>query len=51
MASKIVSNNIDFVMKDKRALAGVLDLNKTKWKASPHSRIYLVNLTTARNYP
>ena len=39
MASKIVLNNIDFVMKDKRAVAGVLDLNKTKWKASPHSRI------------
>ena len=30
MASKIVLNNIDFVMKDKRAVAGVLDLNKTK---------------------
>ena len=39
MASEIVLNNIDFVMKDKRAVAGVLDLNKTTWKASPHSRI------------
>ena len=39
MASKIVLNNVDFVMKDKRAMAGVLDLNKTKWKVSTHSRI------------
>ena len=38
MASKIVLNSVDFVMKDKRAVAGVLDLHKTKWKASPHSR-------------
>ena len=30
MASKIVLNNIDFVMKDIRAVAGVLDLNKAK---------------------
>ena len=40
VASKIVLNNIDFVyMKDKRAMAGVLNLNETKWKVSPHSRI------------
>ena len=30
VASKIVLNSVDFVMKDKRAVAGVLDLHKTK---------------------